>query len=245
MGYLPNHQQKTGTITQNCPTIYKSNPGKSIPLEMTTIHLNLSKTNLFQQQNNMFSLRLIALILHDSLHGESRICCLSHHWEMATVTKRTTQQQTSNQSKANKKLKQALQSIQDEERNLSSDWNWSPTPIHPGYRVHSRNTNQIPKKYMKTAFRKRLVFPRHNPRQSSCVALHRTQPFATAFANGEKESTTLASEPRVSDVLAILKPQWKLFQSPAATQPVDCKNYLTIQSIPSRVQVFRTHSAAQ
>ena len=76
---------------------------------------------------------------------------------------------------------------------------------------------------MKTAFRKRLVFPRHNPRQSSCVALHRTQPFATAFANGEKESTTLASEPRVSDVLAILKPQWKLFQSPAATQPVDCK----------------------
>ena len=121
MGYLPNHQQKTGTITQNCPTIYKSNPGKSIPLEMTTIHLNLSKTNLFQQQNNMFSLRLIALILHDSLHGESRICCLSHHWEMATVTKRTTQQQTSNHSKANKKLKQSLQSIQDEERNLSSD----------------------------------------------------------------------------------------------------------------------------
>ena len=115
MGYLPNHQQKTGTITQNCPTIYKSNPGKSIPLEMTTIHLNLSKTNLFQQQNNMFSLRLIALILHDSLHGESRICCLSHHWEMATVTDER-QNNTVKQTITPKLTrKHALQSIQDTE----------------------------------------------------------------------------------------------------------------------------------
>ena len=60
----------------------------------------------------MFSLRLSALILYDSLHGESQICCLSHHREMATATQ--PQNNTTKQSNHRYK-KHILQSVQDTE----------------------------------------------------------------------------------------------------------------------------------
>ena len=76
------------------------------------------QTNMFQQQCNMFSLRLAALILYDSLHGESRICCLSHHWEMATVT----------DERHNNTVKQTITPKLTRK---------TCTPIHPGYRAKS------------------------------------------------------------------------------------------------------------
>ena len=132
---------ETWTTLQTCPTIYKSNPGKSIPLEMTTSYLHRPEKQHVPTTIQHVSLRLAALILYDSLHGESRICCLSHHWEMATATQRQKQHNKTKQSQQNY-TKTILQSIQDTElQHLISDWNWSYTPIHPGYRAPSQNTD--------------------------------------------------------------------------------------------------------
>ena len=97
-----NHE--TWTPPEACPTIHKSYPGKSIPLDTTTSYLNRPNQHV-PTKYNMFSLRLAALILYDSLHGESQICCLGHHREMATATQRrnnTTKQ--SNHSKATRNI---------------------------------------------------------------------------------------------------------------------------------------------
>ena len=45
---------ETWTTLQACPTIYKSNPGKSIPLEMTTSYLNRPETTCSNNDTTCF-----------------------------------------------------------------------------------------------------------------------------------------------------------------------------------------------
>ena len=123
------------------------------------------------------SLRLAASILHDSLHGESRICCLRHHRENGNSNKTTKQHHKTTQSRLSDK---------------------TPTLIHPGYRVTSPKTL---KTLMNVTWLQRLVFPRHNRKRFSRTPKHPL--FADNSRTGLK-STTMASEPRADTTSAIL-----------------------------------------
>ena len=138
---------ETWTIPWTCPTIYKSYPGKSIPLETTTIYNKPSKQHVPTKMQRV-SLRLTASILPDSLHGESRICCLRHHRENGNSNKTTKQHDKTTQSRLSDK---------------------TPTLIHPGYRVTSPKTL---KTLMNVTWLQRLVFPRHNRKRFSRTPKH-------------------------------------------------------------------------
>ena len=96
------------------------------------------------------SLRLAASILHDSLHGESRICCLRHHRENGNSNATTKQH--------------------DKNNSITSERQETYILIHPGYRV------TFPKQKLKTlmnvTWMKRSVFPRHD--HTKAVSLSRT-----------------------------------------------------------------------
>ena len=127
------------------------------------------------------SLRLAASILHDSLHGESRICCLRHHRENGNSNATTKQH--------------------DKTNSITSERQETYTLIPPGHRV------TFPKQKLKTlmnvTWMQRSVFPRHN--HTKAVSLSRTpnQPFCTHCRILVK-SKEMASEPRAEMKAAIL-----------------------------------------
>ena len=167
----------------------------------------------------MFSLRLAALILHDSLHGESRICCLSHHREMATATQRrnnTTKQ--SNHIKAISKLYSNPSRIQS---NISvlTEIEVTLQSIQDIEHLHKTQT-----RFWK------LTWMRHDENdwsfqdtiQADSAALPSIHTFSRLLQRCW-QSTTMASEPRVGDKPTILEPLQDVSASSAATQTVYCK----------------------
>ena len=126
---------ETWTTPQACPTIYKSNPGKSIPLEMTTSYLNCPEKqhvptpmqHVFPQTRSFDPLWLSSwresdLLLESSLgNGNSNRRTTQQHGKTNNHSKTNKKNMHSNPSRIQSKIsvlteiEVTLQSIQDTE----------------------------------------------------------------------------------------------------------------------------------
>ena len=129
--------------------------------------------------NDMFPSDSQLRSFHDSLHGESRICCLRHHRE------------NGNSNTATKQYDKQLNHIRTT-RNTYSD--------------PSRIQINIPKTLetlMNVTWLQRLVFPRHNHKKAVSFSRTPDQPFCTHCKILVK-SEEMSSEPRAEMKPAIL-----------------------------------------